>query len=915
MKRREGRLVAYPQVGSGPSDRCSWCTLDTRPLEPETDHIPDAVQLLQTKSTRPPDPAHDVVGRAALIERLKASRGLVLVSAPPGYGKSTLVSSWLDGEQLPSAWLTVDESDDDPAVFVAYLVAAVRRAVPGLPDGLDRVLAGTADPASLAPLVNALASLDVPPVLVLDDYHLVTSPAAHGFTAYLVRHLPPTVRVVIVTRQDPPLPLARLRLRGQLTEVRAEDLRFSAQEAATFMTGSMRVDVSDAAIAQLTDRTEGWIAGLQLAALSLRATTDIDAFVEAFGATDRYIFDYLMDEALASQAPATRRFLEATCVLDRLTGPLCDVVTGGSDGASMLAALSEANVFLARIDARGEWFRYHRLFADLVMSALPADRRSELHRRATTWFAAHGFPQDAIRHAFAAGDPEMAAIQIESALESRLAHGELRTILGWCEALPPQVLASHPALLVGRAWVLFFLGDIAAAETAIAALDGEDLPDGLARARRACLEAWFANRRDRPDAEALARHAIDQIPKSDGVFGSLAYTTLGECLVHRDVNAALEAFERAHRFVAEGEPTALLAGTVYSLASTYVVGGRRGAAEALSRGMLDELGGRGGHTPSWMGMVHLVLGVAMFEADQLVSARQHIVTGQELCERAGLRITMLGASEWYEVLGLHLLGEPSRAWQRLEEIQRDASRAGIERVAMAMTMLGAELLLLEGDPVGADERLETLPSVSPSVLGTVRDRQRLARARVLAARGRPGDLLRVLGPLADDQRRGSRNGRLLATLTATAWAHRSLGHAGDAAAALEEALLLAAGEGYRRAFLDPVLPLGDLLRRARHIAPAFVDSLRPGGPATGPLGGSRDPGEETTASDRLVEPLTVRELEVLRLVVAGLSNDEIGSELFVTSGTAKWHVHNVIAKLGARNRVTLVARAHELGLA
>ncbi|HSG89942.1 MAG TPA: hypothetical protein VLA56_12075, partial [Pseudomonadales bacterium] len=340
----------------------------------------------------------------------------------------------------------VDESDDDPAVFVPYLVAAVRRVIPHLTDAVERALASRLHPTSFAPLVNALATLDADPVLVLDDYHLITSPAAHAFTAYLVRHLPPTVRVVIVTRQDPPLPLARLRVSGRLTEVRARDLRFTAQEAARFMAESMRIHLSEAAIAHLTDRTEGWIAGLQLAALSLRATPDTAAFIEAFGATDRYIFDYLMDEALASQAPATREFLEATSVLGRLTGPLCDAVTGGTGGAARLAALSDANVFLTALDEQGQWFRYHRLFADLVMSVVPGERKTELHRRAAAWFAAHDLPQDAIRHAFAAGDPIMAAGQIEAAIETRLAHGELRTILGWCDALPPDVVAARPAL-------------------------------------------------------------------------------------------------------------------------------------------------------------------------------------------------------------------------------------------------------------------------------------------------------------------------------------------------------------------------------------------------------------------------------------------------------------------------------------
>ncbi len=788
----------------------------------ETDRIAASLHLLATKSTRPPGPAHDVIGRAALIARLRASRGLVLVSAPPGYGKSTLVSSWLDTEDVPVAWLTVDESDDDPAVFAAYLVTAALRAVPALPDAVERALGSTVDPASLAPLVNALAALDVPPVLVLDDYHLVTSHAAHALTAFLVRHLPPTVRVVICTRQDPPLPLARQRVRGHVTEVRAADLRFSAQETARFMAESMRIDLTESAVRRLTDRTEGWIAGLQLAALSLRAAPDTEAFVEAFGASDRYIFDYLMDEALASQPVAVREFLEATSVLGRLSGPLCDALTGTTGGSAMLAALSDANVFVAPIDERGKWFRYHRLFADLVTSTVPEARRVELHRRAAAWFAAHDLPPDAIRHALAAGDPGMAARHIEGAIEGRLAHGELRTILGWCEALPPEVLAAHAALRVGRAWVLFFQGEIGAAERAIAEVNDDESLDSLARARRACLEAWFANRQDRPDAEALARRAIAGIPTSDAVFGSLAWTTLGESLVHRDAALALEAFEEAHRYAVAGGPSALLAGAVYSLASTRIIGGQRSAAEALGRRTIDELGRRGGPIPTWIGMVHLVLGVSLFEADHLVPARQHIATGQELCERAGLRTTMLGAAEWYEVLGLHLLGEPARAWHRLEAIGRDASRAGIERVALAMTMLGAELLLLEGDPAGAKRRLASLPVVSPSVLGTVRDRERLARARVLAADGRPDESLRVLEPLAEDQRGGSRNGRLVATLTATAWARRSIGDGSGAVEALDEALSTAAAEGYRRAFLDPVLPLGDLLLAVRDRAPAFV---------------------------------------------------------------------------------------------
>jgi LuxR family maltose regulon positive regulatory protein len=873
--------------------------------------------LLSTKYAPPPLPPHGVIERAVLSESLSASGGVILVSAPPGYGKTTFVLDWLARSGQATAWLTLDPADSDPAVFGAYLVAAVRRALPGLDPGVGAGPEGAGPVASLLPLLNALDSLGQPLVIALDDYHEITSAAVHELTAFLARHLPATARLAIITRQDPPLPLARLRARSQLVEVRAADLRFGPGDAGRFLAESMGVVVTASAIERLTDRTEGWIAGLQLAGLSLRTSSDAEAFVAEFGATDRYIFDYLTDEALASQPPAVRSFLEATCVLSRLTGPLCDAVTGGNDGAEMLATLSEANLFLAPLDDRRAWYRYHRLFADLVASGLDPSRRSDLHRRAAGWYASNRLMPEAIHHALAAGDAERAAALMEAEVEGALARGETRTIVGWCDALPAGTLDAHPVLGVMRAWATFFLGDIAGAEALLGRVDPRGPADTRTSARRLGLEAWFANRHDRAEAEALARGAIEGLDPGDPVFRGLAFTTLGESLVGSDVRRAIDAFEEAHRCARQAGRSALLAGTIYSLANTNVVYGRRRAAEELCRRAIDEVGGQPGGAPAWIGMVHLSLGTALFEADELVQARQHIATGQKLCDRAGLRVTMLGASEWYEVLGLHLLGERDAAWRRLEAVRREAERVGITRVATAMTLLAAELLLLEDDAAEARRRLDVVPAVHPTVLGTIRDRGRQTWARVLVATGEPAEALRILEPLAVEQRAGARFGRLVATLVATAIAHDRSSDRAAATAALEEAVTLAADEGYRRAFLDPALPLRGLLQAARRANPAFVDGLAEGrrdrdvgGPAglNGPAsGGGRD--------GALVEPLSVREIEVLRLVAGGLSNDEIGRALFISTGTAKWHVHNVIAKLGARNRVTLVARARELGLA
>jgi LuxR family maltose regulon positive regulatory protein len=894
----------------------TWPASSSRTVD---EGIPDgsARQLLATKYSRPPLASHSIE-RASLFVTLAEPRGVVLVSAPPGYGKTTLVAGWLAAEDRTSAWLTLDETDNDPAVFIAYLTAALQRVVPSLDPAVGLALASSPTTASIIPLLNALDESGEPCVLVLDDYHLVSSERVHEIAAFLTGHLPANLRVVVVTRHDPPLPLARLRARGQLTEIRASDLRFSATDAYRFLAESMALQIPQRTVEQLTERTEGWIAGLQLAALSLRGREDPEAFVAAFGSTDRYIFDYLTDEALERQPPDVRTFLESTCVLDRLSGPLCDALTGRTDGATTLAALAQANLFLMPLDERRAWYRYHPLFADLLVSSLPAARQVELHRAAGAWFARHDLPLDGIAHYLAANEADEAAALIEVVADATIARGEFATVTGWCDALPRAALAARPGLGVMGAWAQFFLGDISGAEASLAALGDERNGDVSSNPRRACLEAWFANRRDRLDAEALARRAIAGIPESDPVFRSLAFTTLGESLVARDVRRAVKAFEEAHRLAQVAGRSMLLAGSVYSLANANLILGRRRETEALCRRTIAEATDRAAVSPAWLGMIHLPLGVALHEADELVQARQQIATGQELCERAGLRVTMLGAAEWHEALGLHLLGEGSRAWQRLEATRRDGERHGIGRVVTAMTLLAAELLLLEGDPPGARARLEELPTSHLEVLGATRDRARLTRARVLLATSRPDAALEIIDPLAVEQRIDGRFGRLIDTLAVIAHARDRAGDRAGWEAALTEAVGLAAGEDRRRAFLDSVFPVGHLLPHVRRVAPAFVDDVlaRLGKRASSslPALSSARAAAVRNEGEGPVEPLSVRELEVLRLVAAGLSNEEIGRELYVSSGTAKWHVHNVLAKLGSRNRVALVARARSLGL-
>ncbi len=878
--------------------------------------------LLATKYA-PPGSRPDGVERPGLVATLGAARAVALVSAPPGYGKTTLVASWLAAERRAAAWLTLDEADGDPAVFLAYLVAAVRRAAPSLAlRDEGAIVAAPHSPSSLTPLLNELAEAGEPLVIVLDDYHVVGDAHVHGIVAFFASHLPTNLRLVIATRQDPPLPLARLRARGQLVEIRAADLRFAASDAARFMRGTMGLEISDQVVDRLAERTEGWVAGLQLAGLSLRGHGDPDAFVEGFGASDRYVFDYLADEALARQPPDTRAFLEATSVLDRLSGPVCDALTGRTDGAATLAAVEEANLFLAPLDERREWYRYHGLFADLLRSALPPARRVELHRAAADWFARHDLPLEGIRHHGAAGEPDRAATLMETVADAAFARGEFRTILGWCDTLPASVLAGRPSLGVSRVWAQFFTGDIAGAEAGVRELTTGDGREGVPSSPRlACLEAWIANRHDQPDAEQLARRAIEGIPVGDPVFRGLALTTLGEALIGRDVRAAAAAFEEAHDLAETARRPTLAHGTVYSLATAGLVMGKRRDVEALCRRTIDSLADRrGGPLPS-LGMVHLPLGVALFEADELVQARQHIATGLELCDRAGLGVTMLGGGEWHEILGLHLVGEADRAWRRLAAVRRLGERHGIARISVVMRLLAANLHLLEGDPAAARMEIDSVPRSLAGLLGSANDRGRHTRARVLLAVDRPLEALDELEGAARVQRDGERCGPLISTLVLMSVAHDRLGDRTGSAAPLSEAIALASDQDYRRAFMDGAAPVTHLLPGVREAAPTFVDDLlarlasasTTGSTAARPADDAR-PAIRPADGSGPMEPLSVRELEVLRLVTAGLSNDEIGRELYVTTGTAKWHVHNVLAKVGSRNRAALIARARSLGL-
>src|SRR6266853_5438825 len=399
--------------------------------------------ILATKLYRP-RLRPNVVSRPRLLERLNEGlhRKLTLIAAPAGFGKTTLVSEWVEGIERPAAWLSLDEGENDPARFLTYLVAALQTIAATIGEGALGVLQSPQPPPSesiLTALLNEITTLPDHFVLVLDDYHVIDAKPVDMALAFLVEHLPPQMHLVIATREDPQLPLARLRARGHLTELRATDLRFTASEAAGFLTQVMGLSLSTEDIAALEDRTEGWIAGLQLAALSMQGHPDVPGFIRAFAGDHRYIVDYLVEEVLQRQPEPVRSFLLQTAILDRLHGPLCDAVTGQEEGNARLEALERGNFFVVPLDDKRHWYRYHHLFAEVLSAHLLAeqpDQVATLHRLASEWYEQHGLAADAIRHALAAADFARAADLVELALPAMRRNRQEATVLDWLKALP-----------------------------------------------------------------------------------------------------------------------------------------------------------------------------------------------------------------------------------------------------------------------------------------------------------------------------------------------------------------------------------------------------------------------------------------------------------------------------------------------
>ncbi|WP_217595205.1 LuxR C-terminal-related transcriptional regulator [Cohnella sp. GbtcB17] len=880
------------------------------------------------------------VPRPRLLERLNEGldRKLTLVSASAGFGKTTLVAEWAAGCGHPVAWLSLDERDNDAASFLAHLVAAVNRMAESI--GGDAAPPRISPPSStdtaLTVLLNETAAFPVPFVLVLDDFHVIRAKPIDDAVAFLLEHLPPQMHLVIATREDPQLPLSRLRVRGDLTELRAADLRFSAGEAAAFLSEAMGLALSADDIFALESRTEGWIAGLQLAALSMRGREDIPAFIRAFTGDNRYILDYLVDEVLRRQPAPIRNFLLQTSILERLSGPLCDAVTGEGESGARLEALEKGNFFVVPLDDRREWYRYHHLFGEVLAAHLKSDqpdRVPELHRRASLWYEIHGSAADAIRHALSAGDVARAADLIELAWPEMRRLRQGLAVLGWLKALPDELVRRRPVLSAEFAWALMAGGEFGAVEerfrdaergletaadihasmadrVVVDQAEFERLPGTIAGYRAARAQVLG----DIPAAIRYARQVLDLVPEGDRLRRGAAAALLGlAAWTSGDL-------ETAYRLFDEGMAGVLLAGNIsdaiggaIALADIRIAQGRlrqamkvyeRGLAlaeehgERMSRGAID---------------IYVAKSELSRERNDLQAAAKLLLTGKELNERAlrpqiGYRwhVAMARLAEANEDLNgaLAFLQEAERLYRGHFFPNVRPVPAIKTRVWLAMGRLEDALDWVREQGLSAEDELSYL-----------REFEHVTLARVLLAKymhDRTDRSIRqvsvLLERLLQAAEEGGRTGSAIEILILQAMAHDAQGDRSAALGPLERALTFAEAEGYVRVFADEGSPMAALLEAAlkQGVSPGYIRRLLS-------AFGSAENGA-THKRQALSEPLSDRELEVLRLFRTELNGPDIARMLHISLNTLRSHTKNIYSKLEVNNRRAAVRRADELEL-
>jgi LuxR family maltose regulon positive regulatory protein len=858
------------------------------------------------------------------VERLQRGLAgkLILVSAPAGYGKTTLICEWLATCRGSVAWVSLDRGDNDPNRFWAYLLAALQSALSSSGQTLPEIVLQnnpSTSEALISSLINELDKFQQPIILVLDDYHDIEAQAIHDGLSLLTEQAPAHFHLVILTRADPPLPLARLRARSQMVELRLADLRFTKQEAAELLRTVMKLDLSDTDLSTLEASTEGWVAGLQMAGLSLQGREDVSTFIRSFSGENRYILDFLFEEVFQRQPEEIQDFLLRTAVLDELCESLCNALTVRNDGQAMLGLLERSNLFLIPLDDRRKWYRYHSLFADLLRGYLhhkSPEKITDLHARASLWFEKQGLTANAIHHALLAGDWERVVGLISANVFALLEQNELNVVAGRLESLAPEKCLQRAWLLVGRAWLATYTGKLSAVDSLLKLLEaelngmqgGEDQQTLLGHcAAIRTFVSWVKGQRDL--AVQTARLALGQLPATDYVTRCLTATVLGLTLT--DPDARWEAYEQALTYSRLSAVSHITFFTHGCWAYELVLQGRLSEAlEFAQRSLRLAQANQMLQPLPTLSYLHATIGMILWQRNQLESSLVHTREAVALALRWGqvdalhFAYTMLGdtlfamgaVEEAFAVLQQsRQVAEHTSKWFNeitiSQEVEWYLSRSNLEA---ALQCLHTARINSEN---GAERHFSSLINLSI--------------AQVFMAQGQFDKSLAELAYLLEELASRKNKYHSVMALAWQALAYFRLGEKSEAFASLEQALTLAGEEIYVRHFITPGETLIQLLQEARKagIHPKYIDRV-----LDSLQSGAATESARIHPESPMIEPLSAREMQVLRLLAEGCADKQIAENLVIAPGTVHKHLKSIYSKLGVHSRTAAIACARELGV-
>jgi LuxR family maltose regulon positive regulatory protein len=879
--------------------------------------------ILFTKLFIPPS-RPNTVSRSRLTERLNNAlqNRLALISAPAGFGKTTMLSEWADETGHSICWLSLDSADNDVVRFLSYFIAALQTLQPTLGDEALAVASKSPQDSlesALTLLVNDLSQLDEDLLLILDDYHLIQTPEIHHLMTFLLEHAPPRFHIVIATRADPPLPIARLRAQDQLTELRAQDLRFNEHETATFLSKMMEISLSQADVQTLATRTEGWIAGLQLAALSLQRSKDMQTAIEHFVGGHEYVADYLIDEVLSQQPDHYRDFLLQTSILERLTGSLCEAVTGQSESAQILSQLHKSNLFLESLDDRRKWYRYHNLFADLLrqrVGNLEPDLLPELHEKASQWYEDQGMLEQAIEHAFRAVAPARAAELVERVADRMMMCSEIMTLLRWMEQLPPTELQARPLLTLYQAGARLMSGyPLFDVKALIKGIPDDDVKSSLgAKSAIRALIAFFQGETRRSREYSL--QALEELPENSLFMRSFAAMILGFAFTAvGDLEQSLNIFHQAVQIARQGDSPLISVISLSHIAELQIHQGNLEAARATYEHALSLSSDKSGKRLPIAGMPLIGLGEILREQNQLEEAYRYVQEGLSETKQWSL-VSMidghLALARIYEAEGKSEEADAEMRVTRDRSLEFDATDLDDLMVAYHQACIWArrDEYALAKEWLSVQESNELIKREDEiQVQHFFIELQRLAtHARLELAADQLEEALSLLTKLQMLAEEKGINRSIIEGYILQALVHAARRDDHRALEALGEALRLSEGSGFIRLFVDEGPPMARLLYQAldQGFSPEYTGKLL----AAFKNGHPR----RSSITEDLIEPLSERESEIMTLIAEGLSNQEIADQLVISLRTVKWHTSNIYSKLDVKNRTEATARARALGI-